>query len=200
MDKAAILQAQLSQIPATPDAAYRAYTFALFSIQVPLKRHELAFEAFIHAYPTINHAEALSYPAIEWEFRSLGLNLCGQKAGAFHRALPVLREFLSVAWPLSDKDARAWVAANLPGLSYAKASFFLMLMGRLGVGCLDVHMLKLLKTGRVAAPKHRGPYEAIEKKLGPKAGLSQWLRWIDFMGVPGVGHQVYFTAQGVSSP
>lgn len=189
MDKAATLTGLLGQIKPDLNGVARAYCFARFSVQNRLRFHEAAFTRFVAAYPTWDamHGQSLQGYSLNF-WRAIDRDL--------QAALPVLPRFIAEAWGLSDKEARAWVAENVPGLGYAKASFFLMLLGRLDVGCLDVHMLALLKTGKVAAPKTRAAYERIEKKLGAKAGLKQWLRWIDHMGIEGIGHGCYFAAQG----
>lgn len=199
MDRESLLCDLLGQIgdKPSPDTVAKAYLFANFSIQTRLSIHERAYAAFTSRYPNLDAMKDLTIEALEAALRPLGLNLYRAKARAIHAALPMIPAFLEQAWPQSDKDARAWVAEAIPGLGFAKASFFLMLLGRLNVGCLDVHMLKILKTGRKTAPRTRRAYESIERKLGRKAGLRQWLRWIDHMDVPGVGHEVYFASQGV---
>ena len=200
MNRAETLKTLLTEIRGQPtrDSVYRAYVFALFSIQVPLGRHEAAYRAFIAKYPTYWSMRDAGLAKLNYETRTLGLNFCKTKAFNLYAFNPDLMvAFQETAWPMEDKQCRAWVACSIPGLSYAKASFFLMLLGRIGVGCLDVHMLRLLGTDRAFAPKTRDAYEAIEAKLGPVPGLTQWLQWIDHMGIEGVGHEVYFASQGV---
>ncbi len=196
MDKAKILQDRMERLRwrLTVGTVARAYCFARFSVQNQLKRHEHAFGVFVGKYP--QYADMMQGAKLE-DIKALGLNFYISIWRDLSAALEMMPEvMMKVNSSDSDKDVRQWVAENVPGLGYAKASFFLMLCGRLGVGCIDVHMGKILGVNP-SKLRTRAGYEKAEKKLGKLAGLTQWLTWVDHMGIEGVGHDIYFTVQGV---
>ena len=195
MDKGAILQAQLEAINSNLSISQvaKAYVFARFSVQNQLKRHEYAYSVFVAKYPTWGAMQKATLADIQ----ALGLNFNASIYRDLSAALPDMPTIRhKIMQPGTDKDVRAWVAEYVPGLGYAKASFFLMLLGRLGVGCIDVHMGRILGVDPTKL-RTRAGYEKAESKLGDMAGLTQWLTWIDHMGIEGVGHEVYFASQGV---
>lgn len=197
MNRTERLEFLLAQIRDRPslDSYAKAYLFARLSIQTRLERHEAAFVRLNGAFPSYN---TLLGATPEGILAIIGtVDLGPSKARDIVAAMPLMPRFMSEAWPLSDKEARAWVALNVPGLSWAKASFFLMLLGRMDVACIDSHMATLLNVKVKSRLESRKGYESVERRLGAKAGLVQWLRWIDLKGIPGTGHAVYFTAQGV---
>ena len=195
MDKAAILQSLLRDINGrvNEDTVAKAYCFARFSVQNQLKRHEYAYGLFVAQYPTWAAMKSFQ-PA---DIKALGLNFNGAIARDLAKALPMMGEIAdAIGFYSDDKMLRHRIAETVPGLGYAKASFFLMLLGRLGVGCIDVHMGKILGVDPTKLRTREG-YEKAEKKLGKMAGLVQWLTWIDHMGIEGVGHAIYFESQGL---
>ena len=198
MRRAQVLQAMLKVIRDRPslDSCAKAYLFAVFSIQTRLSVHERCFKEAMGLWPTFASLQAAPVADIAALMQKRGVMFHAVKAKNMKAALNVLPDFLTEAWPMSDKDARAWVAEHVPGLAFAKASFFLMLLGRLGCACIDKHMANLLGV-KASQLRRRASYEEVEATLGRKPGLKQWLTWMDLKGISGVGHTPYFQAQGV---
>jgi thermostable 8-oxoguanine DNA glycosylase len=198
-NRAQVLESMLRQIRDSPslDSCAKAYLFTVFSIQTRLSVHERCFKEAMGLWPTFASLQDAPVSDIAALMQRRGVMFHAVKAKNLKAALEVLPDFLAEAWPMKDKDARAWVAEHVPGLAFAKSSFFLMLLGRLGCACIDLHMANLLGV-KASQLRRRGSYEEVEATLGRKPGLKQWLTWMDIKGIPGVGHACYFESQGLN--
>lgn len=179
---------------------WRAYMFAMLTVRTSTIRAESAFRDLARAAPRPEMFEATLAAEI---LRRANVNFWQTKVAHLARAAPLVRDIAPKLQDLSDKGKRLLLASTLPGISFTKASFTLMLVGFLDVACLDSHMCELLGTDERKAQAARGRYERLEARvrrhgarygLARRAGLTQWLVWTAYLGITDA-HMVYFEAQ-----
>lgn len=201
---APIAHAWETQPEARARLAWHAYLFSALSARAPLPVHERAYAALAREFP--EPSARASAPAMERAlFRARAGGLARAKARAAARASAIIAARAPEAWETDGPALRAWAASNLPGLAWAKGSFFAMLLGRLDVACLDVHMARHLRIRGRRAPDGKGRgntgirYPTLDSKggylraearlkrearaIGARVGAYQWAAWVQRMGL-----------------
>lgn len=171
---------------------YRAYLFAMISSSTRLANHELGFSKVIQAFPDVHTVRPIHMADIARLLQSSVVMYHGQKAAHIVQAAQIIPSLLD-SFSLPDRELRELLAQQLPGVARTKASFTLMLLGRVGVACADTHFQKLIS---MVPGKSKGKYELMEDHisgLGMEPGVYQWSRWCEHMRVPiEDSHEIYF--------
>lgn len=181
--------------------AWHAFLFSMLSARAPLAQHERAYAALIAQFPTPADAVRAGPARVVRTLRDAkAAGLARIKARYAVDGARVILARPAGEWETEGRALRAWAVRNLPGLAWAKASFFCMLLGRLDVACLDVHMARHLRIrGKPMKPRGvryptldtAGGYARAEKRLarearalGARVGAYQWAAWCARIGAP----------------
>lgn len=197
---------RLEQVPLTVESVWRAYLFSRLSVQTPLALHEASFNRLIKAAPNPWAARRIGPEGVARALQ--GTPFWKTKTRDIIHFLPrtsliwaMLKQWEPTPFRPGIRGLRQDMMHHLPGLAYAKTSFMLMLLGFTDAACIDTHMVRVLGlSDRPTTPKKYELAEARIKRRAPGVpiGVAQWVHWIEARGVDGVGHDVYFQAQGVN--